>query len=122
MAIPPRLAKELGELDAPPEIVEEAAAVSLIFRNFPIPPGYNRVAADLLLRIPRAYPDAGPDMFWTTSALTLADGSPPKNSEVVESLLGESWRRFSWHTNWRPNVDNLHGHIQVVRRRLEQAC
>src|SRR5207245_8351433 len=65
MALPPRLAKEIEQLDLKPEITEDGGVVSLIFRSFPLPHGYNRSTADLLVRVPLSYPDAGPDMFWT---------------------------------------------------------
>jgi hypothetical protein len=122
MALPPRLVKEIAQLDLRPEITEEGGVVNLLFRDFPIPDGYNRPAANLLVRIPLAYPDAGPDMFWTTPELMLANGAAPQCGDSIETHMGQQWRRFSWHTTWRPNVDNLHGYMHFVRRRLERAC
>lgn len=77
MALLPRLAKEIEQLELKPEVREDASFINLVFRDYPIPPGYNRSTADLLIRIPLSYPDAGPDMFWTSPALTLADGATP---------------------------------------------
>ncbi len=122
MALPPRLVKEIEQLELKPEITEDGSVINLVFRKFPIPPGYNSPAADLLVRIPLSYPDAGPDMFWTDPDLTLANGAVPQFGHVLETYMGQQWRRFSWHTTWKPNTDNLHGYMHFVRRRLEQAC
>lgn len=122
MTLLPRLAKEIEQLELKPEVREDASFINLVFRDYPIPPGYNRSTADLLIRIPLSYPDAGPDMFWTSPALTLADGATPQAGNSLEMHINQQWRRFSWHTIWRPNTDNLHGYMQFVRRRLERAC
>jgi E2/UBC family protein E len=122
MALPPRLVKEIEQLELKPEITEDGSVINLVFKNYPIPPGYSRSTADLLLRIPLSYPDAGPDMFWTSPALTLANGAAPQCGDQLETYIGQQWRRFSWHTTWRPNTDNLHSYMHFVRRRLERAC
>jgi hypothetical protein len=121
MALPPRLERELEELRASSklEIVEDAEVVNLLFRDFPVGEGFNVPACDLLIRIPRSYPDAGPDMFWTTPELALSDGRVPQSAESVEVYLGRQWRRFSWHrSHWNSSLDNIHGYLEFVRRRL----
>ncbi|MFI5089184.1 MAG: E2/UBC family protein [Terriglobales bacterium] len=122
MALPPRLAKEIEQLELKPEVAEDGSVVNLVFRDYPVPPGYNRSTTDLLVRIPLSYPDAGPDMFWTSPVLTLANGAAPQGSDLLETYMGQQWRRFSWHTIWRPNIDNLHSYMHFVRRRLERSC
>jgi hypothetical protein len=123
MALPPRLVKEIEQLDElKPDIAEDASAINLVFKDYPIPSGYNLSAADLLIRIPLSYPDAGPDMFWTSPALRLASNAAPQNADLLEMYMGQQWRRFSWHTVWKPTVDNLHGYLHFVRQRLERAC
>jgi len=122
MALPPRLVKEVDQLELRPQITEDGSVLNLVFKDYPIPPGYNCSTADLLIRIPLAYPDAGPDMFWTSPTLTLVNGTAPKNGDLLETYIGHQWRRFSWHTIWKPTIDNLHGYMHFVRRRLEQAC
>jgi len=120
MALPPRLAKEIAELQLHPDVTEDGGVINLVFRSFHIPMGYSRPVADLLLRIPLAYPDAGPDMFWTSPDLVLANGSAPQGGEPLETYIGQQWRRFSWHSTWRPNIDNLQLYLYFVRRRLER--
>lgn len=122
MALPPRLAKEIEQLESRPEITEDGSVINLVFRNYSIPPGYNRPTADLLVRVPLSYPDAGPDMFWMSPPLTLASGVFPQAANSMETYASQQWQRFSWHTNWKPNTDNLHGYLHFIRRRLERAC
>ena len=122
MALPPRLVAEIAELELRPEITEDGSVINLVFRNYPIPPGYNSSSTDLLIRVPRSYPDAGPDMFWTSPSLTLANGAEPQSGNSIETYLDRQWRRFSWHIIWKPTVDNLAAYIHFVRRRLERAC
>src|SRR5437667_11064415 len=121
MALPPRLDKEVQELrpEAEFEITEEADAISIVVGTFSVGEGFNQPTTNLLLRVPRTYPDAGPDMFWTSPELLLATGSVPQAAESMENYLGRQWRRFSWHkAAWNPRIDNLHGYLEFIRRRL----
>jgi Prokaryotic E2 family E len=119
--LPSRLAKEVDELKAQHEIelVEEPSLVDLIVREFATSALYNRPSTSVLIRIPRIYPDAGPDMFWTDPALLLADGSIPQAGNLIETYVGRSWRRFSWHHGpWSPNVNNLRTYFEFIHRRF----
>lgn len=119
--LPPKLAKEVEELqhDYAIEVVEDSDNVNLIFQSFPLEEGYNMPSAEMLLRIPRTYPDTGPDMFWTNEQLLLADGRIPQAAEAFETHLSKRWRRFSWHRPpWNPVIDNLRSHVEFIRKRL----
>jgi hypothetical protein len=51
----------------------------------------------------------------------LPGGQCPQNAGLIESYLDRQWRRFSWHRQaWNPSVDNLHSHLEFVRRRLRE--
>ncbi len=122
MAIPPKLEKELEVLKEQftIEIVEDPNLINLIFKNFPLGEGFSVSASDLLLQVPKTYPDTGPDMFWTDTSVTFADGRIPQAAESIEQYLGRSWRRFSWHRPaWNPVIDNMHSHIEFIYRRLK---
>src|SRR6266568_1208027 len=115
------------------EVVEESAVINLVVRGFATSGHYNRRTTNLLLRIPRSYPDSGLDMFWTDPELLLKEGSIPNGAQAIErypaldsigEFNGKQWRRFSWHpqtaspTRWNPNVDNLLSYLEFVRKRL----
>src|SRR5947209_2730416 len=120
MPLPPRLEQELNELRAHHQIqvIEEAEIINVILLDFAVGPGYCRSHSDLLLRIPRSYPDAGPDMFWMGLEVLLENGQVPQAADSRERYVERDWRRFSWHrppsTPWNPNVDNLHSHLEFI--------
>ena len=123
MALPPRLEQEVQALrdQYQVEVCEEGDWINLTFVNFPIGDGFSVASSNLLIRVQRTYPDAGPDMFWLDVAVLLSNGRPPQAAESVESYLGRSWRRFSWHRqSWNPSIDNLHGYLEFIRRRLRE--
>jgi hypothetical protein len=126
MPLPPRLEQELNELRAQHqiEVTEEADLINVVFAGFALGEGWTLTHSDLLLRIPRSYADAGPDMFWMNPEVKLAGGQLPQAGEPVERLINRDWRRFSWHrppsSPWNPNVDNLHGHLEFIRKRLRE--
>ena len=58
-------------------------------------------------------------MFWTDTDLVLAGGQVPKNADLIETILGGQWRRFSWHPqNWNPGADDLCTYLEFVNDRL----
>jgi hypothetical protein len=124
MTLPPRLQRELNELRAAYDfaVLEDPDFINLVFRTFPLGGGFTTPHSDLLLRVPRSYPDAGPDMFWVETSVLLESGRPPQAAEAVEHHLSREWRRFSWHRQgtWNPNVDNMHGHLEFIHRRLRE--
>jgi hypothetical protein len=123
MAIPPRLEIEIKELETELnlEVAEDNEYINLVFKGFPLEGGFNVPSTDLLLKVPKTYPDAGPDMFWVDPVVTFADGRIPQAAENLEDHLGRQWRRFSWHRPaWNPTIDNLHGHIEFIKARLRK--
>jgi len=123
MALPPRLEMELEGLRITHaiEVIEEPELINLIFKDFDLGEGFNISRCDILVRIPRSYPEAGPDMFWTNPELTLANGQIPQAAEHMEDYISKRWRRFSWHRQpWNPTVDNILVHLEFIRRRLRE--
>lgn len=89
-----------------------------VFKNIALPSGvYNAAAVDVLVEIPANYNSDGPDMFWTSTRLTLADGSIPKNTCGLDGgdnrrVNGAVYCRWSRHWNkpqnkWRSGVDDI---------------
>ncbi len=135
--LPPQLEGEVQSLKQRyvMDVIEEPLVINLIIRAFPTSVLYNKQTTNLLLRVPRSYPDAGLDMFWTDLDLLLVNGSTPNGAQQVEQYLsldvlqdlkGKQWRRFSWHpqfgsaSRWNPNLDNLLSYLEFVRRRFSQ--
>jgi hypothetical protein len=119
------LLAELEELrEAKYKIVlnETDGVVNLAFKDYPLPPVYNKTRTTLLLRIPMSYPNGNPDMFWTEPDLLCANGEIPTKADQIETYLGKQWRRFSWHPQgWNPGIGNLRMYLEFVNSGLAKA-
>jgi hypothetical protein len=97
---------------------ESGGWVFVVIRKYPLPDGYSKNHADLLLKVPPPYPNGSMDMFWVDDDLRLANGTLP-SSTTIEHYLGRNWLRFSWHPqNWHPSRDSILTFIAFVERRL----
>ena len=123
VSVPVKLQRELDSLDNRygKEVVEESDFVDIVLKDFELGEGFSVIRTELLIRVPKTYPDAGPDMFWTNPEVKLSSGQVPQAAESIENYLGRPWRRFSWHRKcWNPVVDNLSGTIEFIRKRLRE--
>lgn len=103
------------------EVEQVGGFLHLIIRDFGLPVAYNPQICDLLIRLPAAYPNANPDMFWTRPDVQLANGSWPTRANHWEDYSGLRWQRWSRHFpdgRWRAGVDGVDTYIASVRREL----
>jgi hypothetical protein len=95
--------------------VQQAGDIFVAIRDFTLPEAYLPRSCTLLLKLPAAYPNANPDMFWTTPGIRLAGGGEPVATQAIEVYLNQSWQRWSRHTNsWRPGIDNIQTKLRAV--------
>jgi len=106
------------------EVGTDTAFVTVVVSGLALPAGLAPSTADLLLRLPPGFPDAGPDMFWLDPPVAGSDGSTIAGTESRESYAGRTWQRWSRHIGgqWRPGIDNLGTYLAYVRRCLDQAA
>jgi hypothetical protein len=105
------------------ELDTEANMTCVIIPAWPLPPGYNRSHADLLLRLSAGYPDIPPDMWWFDPAIALATGQSVQATELIESYLGRSWQRWSRHFvagQWQSGIDGLESYFALIRAELHR--
>lgn len=107
------------------EVVEENPRIFIIFKNYPLPTGvYNTEKTDLLVFTTPYYPNAGFDMFWVDQGLLLRNNTIPQGAGSVETYLGKSWRRFSYHPYnakpWNPSEDSVVSFISYAAQRLRR--
>jgi hypothetical protein len=123
--IPPQLAAEVEDLRREGlkiDLAEENEWAVVVIHDYPVLPGFSAKKTDLVLRIPKSYPNGKPDMFWTNPDLVLAGGGVPKNADVLELILGVQRRRYSWHPQgWNPARDNLRSFLEFVNSRFSKA-
>jgi hypothetical protein len=91
----------------------------LVYPEIKLPEVYRPTTVRLLVKLPPLFPEARPDMFWVSPAVTVG-GTAPKGT-TQEVLLGESWQRFSWHLAdgaWRAGVSTLEDFLRSSRARF----
>ena len=99
----------------------------VMFKDFSLPPGWDRDTTDVLVLIPLGYPETAPDNFYVRNGLHLLSGNAPGNFAEGQVVLGDSWAQFSYHADtWAPTRDLWSGDTLVtfmvaVERRLKEA-
>ena len=94
--------------------------VELILHDVALPAGYSAGKVNILIKIPPAFPDARPDMFWVTPSLALANGGQPQATSL-EDIAGTPWQRYSWHLQpsaWHAGTSRLRDFVRAVLSRL----
>lgn len=107
----------------PVEVVEEIGTQRLlvVLSKVPLPHGAFGVdQTDILFIADRLYPLSAMDMFWTEVDVVRPDGSIPQSAETIETYVGRSWRRFSWHRNgvWNATENPLLDHYSFMEDRI----
>lgn len=92
----------------------------LVISGYKLPGAFQPDGVDLLVKLPPAFPDAAPDMFWIHPAVKTAAGTLPRATSI-ESLLGKEWQRFSWHLAggaWQPGTSTLRDFMRCIAARF----
>jgi Prokaryotic E2 family E len=113
------LADRLGEFEA----FDEGGFTCVVLKKDVLPDAYAPRIVDLLVRLPTGYPNANPDMFWTTPGVRLANGTEPAGAGALETYGQRTWQRWSRHYpsgGWRPGVDSLRTYIATIRGELRR--
>jgi hypothetical protein len=104
------------------EALQRGSQRGIVLRSFLLPAGLIPSEVDLLIRIPPQYPVAALDMFYLSPGASRTDGRPIV-SLTSEEFGGVSWQRWSRHRLpeqiWRPGVDNISTHLQLVAMALK---
>lgn len=98
----------------------------LIIKNWKLPQGkFNQSFAELLILIPRGYPDVHPDMWYFFPDILLLPQNRYANATQAHIHFdGKSWQRWSRHlapSEWRSSTDGIHTFLQKVITALEIA-
>ncbi|HEY4193938.1 MAG TPA: E2/UBC family protein [Mucilaginibacter sp.] len=95
----------------------------VIIHDYPIPEGYNVRQTQAALKIDAGYPVSQIDMVYFYPSLGLISGKPI-GALTPANIDGKIWQRWSRHRTgenpWRPGLDNIGTHIQLVNFWLER--
>ncbi len=125
MSLPQADLEYLRARGTPYEIANEAGMTCVVIRGLPLPLGYDRAQADLLLRLSPGYPDVPPDMWWFDPPVRLASGGVVQATQSTESHLGRSWQRWSRHFapgQWLSGIDCLETFMALIKKELERCA
>lgn len=95
----------------------------VIFPGWAFPPGkFDSGSGDLLILLPRGYPDCPPDMFYLNPWLRLTTNAQyPYKADVAFDFGGVKWQRWSRHNNeWRQGVDGIWTMLKRVEHALQE--
>ena len=105
---------------------QEGELTLLVIHEYELPDGYTPRTVDLLLQIPRDYPDAALDMWWVSPEVRFErTNGRPANTDVFQTFAGfmpepaRQWQRFSRHPQWRLGVDDLRSYLASLRSTME---
>ena len=105
------------------EIAVESGMTCIVIPDWPLPDGFDRPAADLLVRLTPGYPDVPPDMWWFDPPVLKADGQALPRTNASEHYMGRTWQRWSRHfsgAQWKSGVDCLESYLALIRQDLER--
>jgi hypothetical protein len=111
----------LAALGNPHAVSVAEGMLNLVISAYKLPEGYEPQQVDLLLRLPAGFPDAAPDMFWTSPIVSYVGGGEPAATSDRLQFDGRVWQRWSRHLAqaWRPGIDNLQTYLRLIRTDLE---
>jgi hypothetical protein len=106
------------------EEIVEGDRVGIILRQFNLPIGsFDVASADVLIFLPKGYPDIPPDMFHLIPWVKLASRlNYPRCADQSVTFKGLSWQRWSRHnSDWRVGIDGINTMIKRIEHALEVA-
>jgi hypothetical protein len=107
------------------EEVQDGAQKGIVLRSYGLPSArFDAGAADILILLPRGYPDVPPDMFYLLPWVRLKAGNRyPKAADQAFTFRGNNWQRWSRHNpEWRPGVDGIWTMLNRIDNALEVAA
>lgn len=123
--LPARDRRYLTERNLTFKEYRQGAQCGVVIQGYSLPDDKFQVRnADILILLPRGYPDAAPDMFYAVPWLTLVPSSRyPRQADQPFDFEGQRWQRWSRHNNdWRPGVDGIWTMLKRVESALEIAA
>jgi hypothetical protein len=107
------------------EEVQDGSKMGIVLKARPLPDGrFDASSADILIILPKGYPDVAPDMFHLVPWVKLATGGKyPNKADRSVTFAGKDWQRWSRHNKeWRSGVDGIWTMIKRIEDALEKAA
>jgi hypothetical protein len=104
--------------------VTSGSQKGIVFSGFALPMGlYDIPQADILVLLPKGFPDVPTDMFYLFPWITLSQTAKyPKAADQPFQFDGKNWQRWSRHNNeWRIGIDGIHTTLIRMTTALKEA-
>ena len=111
----------LNQISFPWEAYLDGPAMWLLINDYNLPEGYNTTKATVALMIPPTYPASQIDMAYFFPQLVKKNGKAI-NAITAQSIDGKIFQRWSRHRKsgeWKPGVDCVATHLELVNHWLE---
>lgn len=108
----------LDALGLPYDLSAEGGVLRVVVYKFAVPDGYNVKEVNVNMRIDAGYPDSQIDMAYFFPPLAKANGQTiaATSQDFFDSKVWQRWSRHRTPANpWRPGIDNLSTHFELVR-------
>lgn len=101
--------------------VQPDGSIHIEIPNVPLPPGWNKSEATILIIVPIGYPQARPDGFYADSDLRAQNGAKVPDGSGQVQIAGRNWTRFCWQpTTWDMSRDNLWKYVKLALSRFKE--
>lgn len=103
------------------ELTNRDNEIHLVLHDWKFPEFYSPDRSSVLIIIPKSYPMAALDMFYTLPFVQRKTGGWPTAADVFPALSdGKTWQRWSRHIAWRQGVDNLRTFVTAVKAEIDK--
>ena len=105
--------------------IEDNGKKGIVLKERPLPNGrFDATKADILILLPKGYPDVAPDMFYLMPWVKLIPANRyPSKADRPLDFAGQKWQRWSRHNKeWRPGTDGIWTMIKRIEDALEKAA
>ena len=116
-----RLIKDLRDLSYVYAVAVDDDYKSIIIKNFNLPPGYNTDYINIILKLPRDYPESPPGVgdakVYVPEGLRFKGNKPEDYHE--RSGPNENWAWWCYEKiDWNPCKDNLITFFELLRAHM----
>jgi len=122
-SLPEEDTEYLNSLSLPWETFVERNSKWVLIHDFKVPQGYNHSEVKVAIKIENGYPSTQLDMVYFSPALVKADNGRINaiSNCVIDGISFQRWSRHRSPKNqWRPGIDDLSGHITLIKFWLER--
>jgi len=112
-----RVRQDYPQLEVRPQ---SDGTVHVEIADIPLPSGWSKEKARILIVLPIGYPQTKPNGFEVDADLRLATGQMPGASQ--SQINGQTWMHVCWNPkSWDASRENLWRYVKFVEKYFEES-